>query len=146
MLHIICNTLVEVEQSLSELCKGKRLFHKALPPGSYWANSVVLIKFIQLSFKHFLTKDLAESIFNVSRLSIYVGIYALIYLQTILGDGIVSRDGLPRGALPSDILKIEKYCPGLKVPVSDRIPCGCFHFLVENLRTMRVNRQPNLYK
>ena len=29
-----------------------------------------------------------------------------------------SRDGLPRGALPSGILKIEKYCPGLKVPVS----------------------------
>ena len=27
----------------------------------------------------------------------------------------VSRDGLPRGVLPSGILKIEKYCPGLKV-------------------------------
>ena len=26
-----------------------------------------------------------------------------------------SRDGLPRGVLPSGILKIEKYCPGLKV-------------------------------
>ena len=49
---------------------------------------------------------------------IYVGIYALIYLHTILGEGIVSRDGLPRGVLPSGILKIEKYCPGLKVPVS----------------------------
>ena len=49
---------------------------------------------------------------------VYVGIYALIYLHTILGEGIVSRDGLPRGALPSGILKIEKYCPGLKVPVS----------------------------
>ena len=46
---------------------------------------------------------------------IYVGIYALIYLHTILGEGIVSRDGLPRGVLPSGILKIEKYCPGLKV-------------------------------
>ena len=49
---------------------------------------------------------------------IYVGIYALIYLHTILGEGIVSRDGLPRGALPSGILKMEKYCPGHKVPVS----------------------------
>ena len=53
---------------------------------------------------------------------IYVGIYALIYLHTILGEGIVSRDGLPRGVLPSGILKIEKYCPGLKVrsPQFDR--------------------------
>ena len=51
---------------------------------------------------------------------VYVGIYALIYLHTILGEGIVSRDGLPRGVLPSGILKIEKYCPGLKVPVSER--------------------------
>ena len=29
--------------------------------------------------------------------------------------GIVSRDRLPRGVLPSDILKIEIYCSGLKV-------------------------------
>ena len=49
---------------------------------------------------------------------VYVGIYALIYLHTILGEGIVSRDDLPRGVLPSGILKIEKYCPGHKVPVS----------------------------
>ena len=49
---------------------------------------------------------------------IYVGIYALIYLHTILGEGMDSRDGLPRGALPPGILKIEKYCPGHKVPVS----------------------------
>ena len=46
---------------------------------------------------------------------VYVGIYALIYLHTILGAGIISRDGLPRGVLPSGILKMEKYCPGLKV-------------------------------
>ena len=46
---------------------------------------------------------------------VYVGVYALIYQYTILGERIVSRDGLPRGALPSGILKIEKYCPGLKV-------------------------------
>ena len=46
---------------------------------------------------------------------IYVGIYALIYLHTILGEGIVSRDDLPRGVLPSGILKMEKYCPGHKV-------------------------------
>ena len=31
----------------------------------------------------------------------------------------VSRDGLPRGVLPSGILKIEKYCPGLKL---SRVP------------------------
>ena len=53
-----------------------------------------------------------------SRLIVFVGIFALIYLQTILVERIVSRDGLPRGVLPSGILKIEKYCPGLKVPVS----------------------------
>ena len=46
---------------------------------------------------------------------VYVGSYALIYLHSILAEGIVSRDGLPRGVLPSGILKIEKYCPGLKV-------------------------------
>ena len=51
---------------------------------------------------------------------VYVGIYALIYPHTILSDGIVSRDGLPRGVLPSGIFKIEKYCPGVKVPVSLR--------------------------
>ena len=55
---------------------------------------------------------------------VYVGIYALIYLHTILGEGIVSRDGLPRGVLPSGILKIEKYCPGLKVrsPAFFKVP------------------------
>ena len=46
---------------------------------------------------------------------VFVGTYALIYLHTILGERIVTRDGLPRGVLPSGILKIEKYCPGLKV-------------------------------
>ena len=46
---------------------------------------------------------------------VYVGIYALIYQLTILGERIVSRVGLPRRVLPSGILKIEKYCPGLKV-------------------------------
>ena len=50
-----------------------------------------------------------------SRSIVYVGIYALIYQHTILGERIVSCDGLPRGVLPSAILKIEKYCPGLKV-------------------------------
>ena len=49
---------------------------------------------------------------------VYVGIYALIYQHTILGEGIVSRDGLPRGVLPSGILKMRKKCPGLKVPCS----------------------------
>ena len=46
---------------------------------------------------------------------LYVGTYAQIYPPTILRLGIVSRDGLPRGTLPSGILKLEKYCPGLKV-------------------------------
>ena len=40
---------------------------------------------------------------------------SLIYLHTILGEGIVSHDGLPRGVPPSGILTIEKYCPGFKV-------------------------------
>ena len=35
---------------------------------------------------------------------VYVGTYALIYQNIILGEGIVSRDGLPRGVLPSGIL------------------------------------------
>ena len=45
---------------------------------------------------------------------VYVSTYALIYLHTTLGEGTLSRDGLPRGVLPSGILKMEKYCPGLK--------------------------------
>ena len=49
-----------------------------------------------------------------SRSMIYVGIYALIYLHTILGEGIVYRDELPRGVLPPGILKLKKYCPGFK--------------------------------
>ena len=73
----------------------------------------------------------------------YVGIYALIYLHTILHQGMDSRDGLPRGALPSGILKIEKYCPGHKVrsPTNivytkreqDRqygLPCFCVYFVL----------------
>ena len=39
---------------------------------------------------------------------VYVGTYALIYLHTILGEEMDSRDGLPRGALPSGILKMKK--------------------------------------
>ena len=54
---------------------------------------------------------------------IYIGIYALIYLHTILGEGMDSRDGLPRGAVPSGILKMEKYCPGHKV----RSPCETYN-------------------
>ena len=46
---------------------------------------------------------------------LYVGTYPQIYPPTILRLGIVSRDGLPRGILPSGILKLKKYCPGLKV-------------------------------
>ena len=46
---------------------------------------------------------------------LYVGKYPQIYPHTILGLGHVSRDGLPRGTLPSGIFKLEKYCPGLKV-------------------------------
>ena len=55
---------------------------------------------------------------------VYVGTYALIYLHAILAEGIVSRDGLPRGVLPSGILKIEKYCPGLKVRFQSNIMEG----------------------
>ena len=59
-----------------------------------------------------------------SRLIVYVGIYALIYQHTILGEGIVSRDGLPRGVLPSGILKMRKKCPGLKVRFPFQIKVG----------------------
>ena len=69
---------------------------------------------------------------------VYVGIYALIYLHTILGEGIVSRDGLPRGVLPSGILKIEKYCPGLKVPISSRYVLVLIHMFT-TMDTTAVN-------
>ena len=58
-----------------------------------------------------------------SRSMLYVGTYPQIYPPTILRLGIVSRDGLPRGTLPSGILKLEKYCPGLKV----RHPIKCIY-------------------
>ena len=49
---------------------------------------------------------------------VYVGTYALIYLHTILGDsngeGIVSRDGLPRGVLPIGISKMQNIVQALK--------------------------------
>ena len=43
-----------------------------------------------------------------------------------------SRDGLPLGALPSGILKIEKYCPGLKVrsPISRMLFVSAFLFAI----------------
>ena len=43
---------------------------------------------------------------------VYVGTYALIYLHTILGEGMDPSDGLPRGALPSGILKTKKILSG----------------------------------
>ena len=46
-----------------------------------------------------------------SRSIVYFGIYALIYQHSILGEQIISRDRLPRGVLPSGILKIEKFGP-----------------------------------
>jgi hypothetical protein len=60
-----------------------------------------------------------------SRSIVSVGIYALIYLHPILDEGIVSRDGLPRGVLPSGILKIEKYCPGLRSPLKTVCLADC---------------------
>ena len=64
-----------------------------------------------------------------SRSIVYVGIYALIYQHTILGERIVSRDGLPRGVLPSGILKMRKKCPGLKVPCSFDVTWKDFSFV-----------------
>ena len=49
-----------------------------------------------------------------SRSIVYVVSYALIYQHTILGERIVSRDGLPRGFLPSGILKMRKNVQALK--------------------------------
>ena len=49
---------------------------------------------------------------------VYVGLYALICLHTIRG--IDYRDGLPRGALPSGILKMRKKCQGLKIDCSKK--------------------------
>ena len=51
-----------------------------------------------------------------SRSIVYVGTYALIYQHTILGERIVSRDGLPRGLLPSVILNMRKNVQALKFP------------------------------
>ena len=62
------------------------------------------------------SKDLAKSEFTVN---VYVGTYALIYLHTILGEGMDPRDGLPRGALPSGILKTRKNVQALKFPARD---------------------------
>ena len=43
-----------------------------------------------------------------------------VRVSVSLGERIVSRDGLPRGVLLSDILRIKKYCPGLKLFVARR--------------------------
>ena len=51
-----------------------------------------------------------------SRSILYVVKYALIYQDTILGERIVSRDGLPRDVLPSGILKMRKNVMALKFP------------------------------
>ena len=68
---------------------------------------------------------------------LYVGKYPQIYPHTILRLGIVSRDGLPRGTLPSGILKLEKYCPGLKVrhPIRSmtRIADRTSHYHITNI-------------
>ena len=43
---------------------------------------------------------------------VYVGRYSKMYLRRILGQGMDSRDGLPRGVLPSGILKMKKILSG----------------------------------
>ena len=62
---------------------------------------------------------------------VYVGLYALIYLHTILGEGIVSG-----------ILKMEKYCPGHKVR-SPRSISECIWFWsilkVHELKACKIN-------
>ena len=68
-----------------------------------------------------------------SRLIVYVGIYALIYQHTILGEGIVSRDGLPRGVLPSGILKTRKNVQALKFPARLK-----YMFVVEAINNTKV--------
>ena len=62
---------------------------------------------------------------------IYVGIYALIYLHTILGEGMDSRDGLPRGALPSGILENGK--------ILSRPESSCLDFFILKLPTFNPN-------
>ena len=65
-----------------------------------------------------------------------------------------SRDGLPRGALPSGILKIEKYCPGLEVPVSNfymveywEIFKMAFQKILDFLLTLKIRSEtPTRYK
>ena len=61
--------------------------------------------------------------------------FQLLLNNTRWCEGIVSRDGLPRGVLPSDILKMRKKCPGLKVP------CSIFNMLC--VISMRVSLQNN---
>ena len=43
----------------------------------------------------------------------YISVYLQINSNVVFGKGIVSLDGTPRGALPSGILKLDRYCPGL---------------------------------
>ena len=49
----------------------------------------------------------------------------MIYLHELLGEEIVSCDGLPYGVLPCRILKMETYCTGLP----DRCPFVFFDFV-----------------
>ena len=67
-----------------------------------------------------------------------VGKNVLIYLHTILGEEIVSRDGLPWGVMLSDILKIEKYCPALKVRFSSK--AMNIYPILSGAETLLVNR------
>ena len=57
---------------------------------------------------------------------IYVGIYALIYLHTILGEGMDSRDGLPPresrvAPYRPAFWKLKKYCLGMDVHISVKL-------------------------
>ena len=94
-----------LELKLVILLDKKKVRHRISHP--LWLSILSIFEFSML-----------ENFPPVTLSIVYFGKYALIYQLTILGERIVSRDGLPRGVLSSSILKIEKYCPGLKVPVS----------------------------
>ena len=100
----IFNTLVEVEQSQSELYVNGKGF-----------------------FKKLLRREVTEQ---------------TELLSDKINPAIIRTFSNKRSSGNSERLSLLN----LSRRIFDRIPRGCFHFLLEGVRTMRLNRQPYLYK